>query len=231
MAERRMFAKSVIDSDTFLDMGDGAQKLYFHLCLRADDDGFVNNPKSLMRHIRSGDDDLKVLIAKQYVIPFESGVLVVRHWKIHNYIRNDRHRKTQHTEEKSRLFILENGEYSLVNQVSTTCLPDDNQSSTKCPHRLDKSSQGKDSQGERQEQPTLSQNSNIPTLDEIKAYCAERKNKIDPQSFFDYYATRGWLVSGYPMRDWRACVHMWEKRDRGADKEAEKETKHYGRVI
>jgi hypothetical protein len=87
MAERRMFAKIIIDSDAFLDMPLSTQALYFHLSMRADDDGFINNPKKIQRTIGATDDDFKLLIAKHFVIPFDSGVVVIKHWKIHNYIQ------------------------------------------------------------------------------------------------------------------------------------------------
>lgn len=113
MAERRMFAKSIIDSDFFLEMSPSAQNLYFHLAMRADDDGFVNNPKSIMRITGSKDDDLRLLIAKSYVIPFESGVVVIRHWRIHNYIRKDTYNETKCVAEKSELVLNEKNEYVL----------------------------------------------------------------------------------------------------------------------
>jgi DnaD/phage-associated family protein len=117
MAEKRMFAKSIIDSDLFLDMPVTAQLLYFHLCMRADDDGFVNNPKRNMRDVRCGDDDLKVLIAKDYIIPFESGVLVIRHWRVHNWIRGDRFKESV-CEERNLVKLNKNKVYEL-------CLPSD----------------------------------------------------------------------------------------------------------
>ena len=112
MAERRMFAKTIIDSDAFLDMPLSTQALYFHLSMRADDDGFINNPKKIQRMIGSSDDDLKVLIAKRYLLPFESGVVVIKHWKIHNYIQKDRYKPTVYTEEKSMLAVKANGVYT-----------------------------------------------------------------------------------------------------------------------
>lgn len=108
-----MFAKTIIDSDLFLDMPSSTQCLYFHLSMRADDDGFINNPKKIQRMVGSGDDDLKLLIAKNFIIPFESGVVVIKHWKIHNYIRNDRYKETLYKEEKSQLSTGENKEYIL----------------------------------------------------------------------------------------------------------------------
>ena len=113
MAERRMFAKTIIDSDIFLDMPLSTQALYFHLSMRADDDGFINNSKKIQRMIGCGDDDLKLLIAKKFLLPFESGVVVIKHWRIHNYIQNDRYTETNYKFEKSTLNIDENKSYTL----------------------------------------------------------------------------------------------------------------------
>ena len=113
MAERRMFAKTIIDSDAFLDMPMSTQCLYFHMAMRADDDGFVNNPKKIQRMIGCNDDDIKLLILKKFIIPFESGVVVIKHWKIHNYIRNDRYKETTYKDEKSCLKLDENNAYTL----------------------------------------------------------------------------------------------------------------------
>ena len=113
MAERRMFAKTIIDSDAFLDMPMSTQALYFHLSMRADDDGFINNPKRIQRMIGASDDDLKLLIAKSFIIVFESGVVVIKHWRIHNYIRGDRKKDTTYKEEMALLNIKENGAYTL----------------------------------------------------------------------------------------------------------------------
>lgn len=112
MAEKRMFAKTVIDSDAFLDMPQSSQLLYFHLAMRADDDGFINNFKSIMRIVKCNDDDLKILVSKKFIIPFESGVIVIKHWKIHNYIAKDRYHETKYKEEKESLFLDENNAYS-----------------------------------------------------------------------------------------------------------------------
>ena len=114
MAERRMFAKTVIDSDAFLDMSLSTQSLYFHLSMRADDDGFVNNPKKIQRMIGCGDDELKMLVTKKFIIPFESGICVIKHWKIHNYIQTDRYKETVYKEEKARLEIKDNKAYKYL---------------------------------------------------------------------------------------------------------------------
>lgn len=86
MAERRMFAKAIIDSDAFLDMPLSTQALYFHLAMRADDEGFVGNPKKIQRMIGASDDDCRILISKRFILTFQSGIVVIKHWRIHNYI-------------------------------------------------------------------------------------------------------------------------------------------------
>lgn len=108
-----MFAKTIIDSDAFIDMPLSTQALYFHLSMRADDDGFINNPKKIQRMIGASDDDLKLLVAKRFIIPFESGIVVIKHWKIHNYIRGDRKKETVYPEEMAMLEEKENGAYTL----------------------------------------------------------------------------------------------------------------------
>jgi len=113
MAERRMFAKTIIDSDAFIDMPLSTQALYFHLSMRADDDGFINNPKKIQRMIGCGDDDLKLLIAKAFLIPFETGIVVIKHWKIHNYIRSDRYKPTVYHDEAAQVNIKKNKAYTL----------------------------------------------------------------------------------------------------------------------
>lgn len=118
MAEKRMFAKSIIDSDIFIDMPTSARLLYYDLSMRADDDGFVNSPKKIIRMTGSSDDDLKILILKNFIIPFETGVVVIKHWRIHNYIRKDTYKETVYRKEKSMLAISKNKTYFLTNKES-----------------------------------------------------------------------------------------------------------------
>lgn len=119
MAERRMFAKAIIDSDIFLDMPLSTQALYFHLAMRADDEGFVNNPKKIQKMIGASDDDVRILIMKRYILTFESGIIVIKHWKIHNYIQNDRFKPTSYVEEKATLTLDEKKSYvEIPNNVS-----------------------------------------------------------------------------------------------------------------
>lgn len=240
MAERRMFAQTIIDSDAFLEMPLSTQALYFHLSMRADDEGFINNPKKIQRMIGSSDDDLKILIAKNFVIPFESGIVVIKHWKIHNYIRKDRLVETKYREERQQLTVKENGAYTLGNQMSVSC-----QSNVS----IDKDSIGKYSIVEEreiykekesaealentQEKEKVAQKEkellknkekeNIlkereikkffvkPSVEEVKQYCEERKNNIDYVKFYDFYESKGWMVGKNKMKDWKACVRTWER--------------------
>lgn len=135
VAERRMFTQKIIDSDAFLDMPLSTQSLYFHLNMRADDDGFVNNPKRIQRTIGASEDDMKLLFAKRFVIGFESGVLVIKHWRMHNTLRKDRYNPTQYQEEFARLDVKDNNAYTerlpelpepIVETQATTWQPDGN---------------------------------------------------------------------------------------------------------
>lgn len=128
MAERRMFSKQIIDSDAFLDMPLSAQALYFHLSMRADDEGFVNNPKKIQRMVGASDDDCKLLVLKRFILTFDSGVIVIKHWRIHNYIRSDRFKETVHVKEKATLSLNENHAYTeRVDECHPFGIPSDNQ--------------------------------------------------------------------------------------------------------
>ena len=113
MAERRMFAKTIIDSDAFLDMPMSARLLYYDLSMRADDDGFVNSPKKIMKTIGATDDDLRILAIRKFIIPFDNGIVVIKHWYIHNYIRKDTYNETPYKEQKELLEFDENKSYRL----------------------------------------------------------------------------------------------------------------------
>ena len=120
MAEKRMFSTSVVGTDNFMEMPDSAQILYFHLSMYADDDGVVDKWKQIMRMTGKKEDDIKILIAKAFIIPFDSGVIVIKHWRLNNYIRSDRYKETIHKEEKELLSQGEDGVYELG-------IPNDNQ--------------------------------------------------------------------------------------------------------
>ncbi|CEO20640.1 DNA replication protein [Paraclostridium sordellii] len=123
MAQRRMFSLKVIDTDLFLDMPLSTQALYFHLSMRADDDGFIGNHKKIMRMIGSSDDDMKILVAKQLIIPFETGVCVIKHWRVHNYIQKDRYNPTFYKAEKA-LLVANDNIYEKAERMDTKCIHD-----------------------------------------------------------------------------------------------------------
>lgn len=319
-----MFAKTIIDSDAFLDMPLSAQCLYFHLSMRADDEGFLNNHKKIQRMISASDDDLKILLAKNFIIAFESGVIVIKHWKIHNYIRADRLTKTNYEEERKMLSVKENGSYTLNTDIplleelssddkrkkayqesslpysfeykikrvfwgkpcpicnktlsseykttlptiqhnipiskggkheldnisiicqscnasirdnETDCLNnaevieywdkivkaekqgikwfdnpkilDDIQLTDTCPSSdgIGKDSIGKNSIGNN----IGGKKFTPPTIEEVKAYCQERNNTVDPETFINFYESKGWYVGKNKMKDWKACVRTWER--------------------
>jgi hypothetical protein len=206
MAERRMFAKTIIDSDAFLDMPHSTQLLYFHLSMRADDDGFINNPKKIQRIVGCGDDDLKLLIVKNFIIPFESGVVVIKHWRIHNYIQGDRYKATVYQEEKAMLQIKANKAYSLMD---TECIQNVSNVDTQVRLGKDRLELGKDSI-DKSDKPTRKRFT-PPKLEEVQAYCVERQNGVDAERFVDYYTSNGWRVGKQPMKDWKAAVRTWEK--------------------
>lgn len=196
-----MFAKTIIDSDAFLDMPLSTQALYFHLSMRADDDGFINNPKKIQRMVAASDDDLRLLAAKNFIIPFESGIVVIKHWKIHNYIQSDRYKPTVYVEEKALLNIKPNSAYTL----DTSCIHDVSEPETQV--RLGKDRIGKiNIEGK-------SRAFTPPTLDEVSAYCQGRSNNVSPQRFIDFYESKGWMVGKNKMKDWKAAIRTWEQRE------------------
>lgn len=124
MAQRRMFSLQIVDTDAFMDMPLSAQALYFHLGMRADDDGFVSNARRIQKLVGAADDDLKILLMKRFVLAFDSGVLVITHWKISNYIQKDRYRPTLYQEEKAMLYLKADGSYTdRPEEGAKPCLP------------------------------------------------------------------------------------------------------------
>ena len=173
MAERRMISKTVVDTDLFLDMPPTSQLLYFHLELRADDEGFVLSPKTIQRMIGASNDDFSILIAKNFIIPFESGVVVITHWLVHNSVRKDRMKATSCSKEKAMLHINSDRVY-LIEQNATNCQPSDNQVTTNCQHRLGKDRIGEDRLGKDR-------------LDNTPKGEMPSKPKIDYQKFVNYW--------------------------------------------
>ena len=239
MAERRMISKTIIDSDLFLDMPVTARLLYYDLIMCADDDGFVDSPKKIMRMVGASQDDLKLLIAKNFIIAFDSGVVAIKHWRFHNYIRKDTYKPTIYKNERARLKLDTNNVYELqddiiengviidnyadrrrtVDEPSTNRRRTVNESLTQ--DSIGKDSIGKDSIGkdsiERGKKETTAKRFVPPSIEEVRAYCLERNNTVDPEQFVDFYTSKGWKVGKESMKDWKAAVRTWEKRDNRAE--------------
>lgn len=222
MAERRMFAKTIVTSDAFLDLPASTRCLYFLLGMMADDDGFVNNPNSVMRQSGATADDMKLLIAKRFVLTFESGVVVIKHWCIHNTIQKDRYKETKYLEEKATLILDKRQGYTeAVSDVYPPCIQIGSSPDTQ--DRLSKDSLG-ESKGEdivgdvpdiNVGHKTTRRRFTPPTVEEVRTYCRERQNMVDPQRFVDYYTANGWMVGKNKMKDWKAAVRTWEQNRAG----------------
>lgn len=212
MAERRMFSKVITDTDAFLEMPLSTQALYFHLAMHADDEGFVSSPKRILRETKASEDDFKLLIVKRFILTFDSGIIVIKHWKIHNLIQKDRFKETTYLEEKAMLSLDRKNAY--VERVETECIQSGNKPLPQV--RLGEVSADKGRLEEDAPQSVAASNSRFKksTVEEIAAYCAERKNNVDPQAFFDFYESVGWRVGNKPMKDWKACVRTWEGREK-----------------
>ena len=224
MAERRMFAKTIVLSDAFLDMPLSARCLYFTLGMVADDDGFVNNPKSIMRQCGAQEDDMKLLIAKKFVLAFDNGIIVVKHWRINNYLRNDRYTETKYKEERSTLTLDENGAYQMSSAEFGIPggIPDGIPSNADTQYGETQVRLGKDSIGKDNitaQAPDEKPKRFIPpTVEEVRAYCEQRHNNVDPQYFVDYQESRGWMVGKTKMKDWKAAVRTFERNDNSSRK-------------
>lgn len=208
MAQRRMFSLKIVDTDAFLDMSPTAQLLYFHLAMRADDDGFVSNPKKIMRMASINDDDLRVLIIKKFIIPFESGVCVIKHWKIHNYIQKDRYTETTYIKEKAQLLDKTNGGYKL---------------DTKCVQNV---STGKVRVGKVRVGKSKSERFKKPSLKEVTDLFKEKGYEYLAENFYNYYESNGWKIGRNPMKSWTATVAQWVSREKPTKKKTELSNKY-----
>lgn len=208
MANKRMFALDVIDTDRFCEMPVSARLLYYELGMRGDDEGFVQNPKRIMLTTGTTVDDLKVLAAKGYVILFDSGVLVITHWQKNNFIQKDRFHETTCLAEKAQIQTTDSKIYELLpsgNKLDTPCIR--TVSDLEAQIRLDKTRK------EEKARAPSSRRFTPPTVDEVAAYCRERGNAVDAQRFVDFYASKGWKVGSSGMKDWHAAVRNWERQD------------------
>lgn len=232
MAEKRMFTTKVSDSDAFIEMPAAAQALYFHLNQGADDDGFNNQVQMAMWKAHASVDDLKILMAKNYIIRFESGVIVIKHWRMHNTIRNDRYTPTNFQEELAMLGIKDNKSYTLNGcQMVAKWLPQ---------NRLEKIREEENSI-DIDIKPQKRKVFVPPTMEEVLSYAKEKGREDLAKDFFEYFSVGDWVDSkGAKVRNWKQKFLTWcgrnpskkgetNERDNGCSIECDKQDKRYGK--
>lgn len=217
MAERRMFAKSIVLSDAFLDMPMTARCLYFTLGMLADDDGFVGGAKSIMRQCGASQDDMAILLSKRYVLGFESGVIVIKHWRMNNYLQKDRHKSTTYLEELAQLEIDEKGAYTEVK----------NGMYTKCIQNV---YTGKDSIGKYSKDNICVESESgmkIPSIEDVFDYCKEKHINVDAERFWYFYDSKGWKIGNQPMKNWKSALHTFKNNNSSSSNNVKISTPKY----
>ena len=222
MANKRMFSKDIVNSSKFLKMPATSRLLYYDLGMNADDDGFAEH-FMVIKMTGASQQDLGVLEINGFIKVFDENVLIIVDWKTNNEIKKDRYKPSQ---------------YLSVYSLDTICIQDGYKTEPQV--RLGKVRLGKDREEESREDqegtpPTAKKKFVKPTVEEIKAYCEERKNGVDPERFFAFYESKGWKVGNQPMKNWRMSVITWEKRmedDKGSgtDREDNEPIKYYGTI-
>lgn len=204
MAEKRMFSKMIVDSDAFLEMPLSTQALYFHLSMRADDDGFLNNAKKIMKIIGANQNDYDLLVSKAFIIQFPEGICVIKHWRINNYLRRDRYTETQYTEEKAMLNIKDNKAYTLDKSKGKPLgIPVVDQMETQI--RLDKSREDKNNISK---EISVEQNStHTSECKEIIAYLNEKAGKnFKPNTRATQRLISARLNEGFTVDDFKTVI-------------------------
>jgi len=194
-----MFTKKVTDDDNFMSLSSSAQALYLHLSMSSDDDGFCNQVSASMFKAHASVQDLQALLEKRYIYQFESGVIVIKHWRMANALRKDRYTPTAFQEELAQLGLKDNGSY--------TWLPNGCQLVAE---RLPQDRLGKD----REDKKKNNKKFVPPTFEEVEAYAKERGGKVDPKFFYEYFTEGKWVDStGKPVRNWKQKMVSWEKHN------------------
>lgn len=228
-----MFNQRIVESDAFTEMPATAQVLYFHLNMVADDDGFVNSPKKTARSVGCSDKDLTLLISKRFLIAFPSGIVVIKHWLMHNTVRKDRYKPTEYQDEFAKLFIkknkayTENPEHAEQTEQDDSGIPNGNQLATETQERgnqlatqdrIGKDRLGKDRiDKDREKGAKNSKNKDFtpPTLEEIKEFCAQRDSPVDPNRFYDFFEAGNWIdTKGNPVKNWKQKLITWERKEK-----------------
>ena len=209
MANKRMFSKAITNTDRFQSLKLSAQALYFHLGVNADDDGFIGNPRSIMKCIGASNADLKILVDSGYLLPFNGGVYLITDWFINNYIRADRRKPTIYQEFFGMVELDESARDVMCRSVGIPMVDPDKSSINKS------STEEMSIEGQAPAQQTTRRFC-PPSVSEVKEYCLEHEYPVDPERFIDYYDANGWKVGRNPMKDWRAAVRVWARNENPA---------------
>lgn len=220
MANRRMFSLDIVDTDAFLDMPSSAQNLYFHIGMRCDDDGFCANPQRIIKILGASKDDLNILLLKKFLLPCNNGVVVMKHWWMHNTKRKDTYKRSNYLDDNPELKINGNKAYTYsedgVRYLSVNgALTQDNISKVNIsknnilPHTC-----------VHEEEEKIS----IPTIKEIDSFIKDNELNVNSKQFFNYYNALGWKINGQPITNWKALLLTWNKNK-------EKETSSTVRVV
>jgi hypothetical protein len=200
--------------------------------MRADDDGFIGNPKRIKSLIGASDDDLKLLIVKRFILAFEDGVIVIKHWKMHNTIQKDRYTPTTYQDELSMLLLKGNKSYSFNtgNTMETKCIQNvSSDIGIGLDTDLDKE---EELIGDKSPTPTKKRSRFVPpTVEEVQAYCDERNNGIDAGRFIDFYSAKNWMIGKNKMADWKAAVRTWESKNKPVKPQAPKREKTFEELM
>lgn len=214
MARKRMFDRELINQDIFIDLPTESKALYFLLGMEADDEGFVSTKRVMRNHGIVSEDALKILIAKRFLIPFASGVVVITDWNTNNYLDKHRVAPTLYLDEKSKIIIDEqSSRYVCLTEIKPVL----NEFLTS----IEEKSIEEKSIEELRDQKQKQQKSIPPTLEQVNEYCNERNNGIDAERFIDYYSARGWMLGKVKMKDWKSAVHTWEKNIKPKQRKSE----------
>lgn len=222
MASKRMFDKQLVETDKFCDMPLSAKALYFLLGMEADDEGFVS-PRRVMRIHGGSEDDLKVLAAKEYVIVFESGVIVITDWNKNNYLQKNRIKATEHVNEKAQICVIDeryvkhddiNGLTNVKQMFNQHSIAErsvaEKRGEENSVENIDASSDALNNA-----KPKKTPKRFIPpTVEEVAAYCRERNNGIDAEAFVAYYDSKNWMIGSNKMTKWKSAIVTWEKRNK-----------------
>lgn len=223
-----MFSMEIVDSDAFLDLPLSAQALYFHLGMRADDDGAIANAKRVYSSIGASEKDLQLLLEKRFLLKVD-GIIFVKHWKINNYISKDRYNPTAYQDEYSKLRIKDNKSYTecIQNRIHGDIQEDTQESIHECVQDV-----SDDVDTDKNREDKKSKDKNIkrakfvpPTADEVKKYCEEKGYTIDVERFIDFYTSKGWMVGKNKMKDWKAAVRNWMRQGRATNSNNSSSTK------